>query len=76
MTFAPGEVCFAFHKASIQEAESPIGAVIEKAKRRDIADGGQGCQLREALADYKRLSGDENGDIGLKNAYFWKLNAQ
>ena len=76
MTFAPGEICFAFHMASIQQAESPIGDLIEKAKRRDIVEGGQGCQLREAAADYKRLFEAENEDIGLKSAYFRKPNVQ
>jgi len=27
MTFAPGEICFAFNRASIQQGESPIGAI-------------------------------------------------
>jgi len=39
-------------------------------------EASQGCQLREAAADYKRLFDAENGDIGLKKAYFWKLNIQ
>jgi hypothetical protein len=46
------------------------------AKRRDVVKGDQGYQLREAVAHYKCLSGDENGDIGLKKAYFWKPNVQ
>ena len=43
---------------------------------RDIVEGGQGYQLREAAADYKRLFEGENGDIGLEKAYFWKPNVQ
>jgi hypothetical protein len=46
------------------------------AKGRDVVEGGQGYQLREAAADYKPLFEDENDDIGLENAYFWNLNAE
>jgi putative transposase len=45
-----------------------------RAKGRDVVEGGQGYQLREAAADYKPLLEDENEDIGLENAYGWDLN--
>jgi hypothetical protein len=41
----------------------------------DVAEGGQGYQLREAAADYKALFEDDNEDIGLENVYAWDLNA-
>jgi len=41
----------------------------QMAKKRDIVEGGRGCQLREAAAHYQRLSGDENGDRGLEKVY-------
>lgn len=47
-----------------------------RAKGRDVVEGGQGYQLREAAADYNPLFGDENEDIGVENAYFWDLNAE
>jgi hypothetical protein len=47
-----------------------------RAKGRDVVEGGQGYQLREAAADYKRLFENENEDIGVENAYFWDLNAE
>ena len=45
-----------------------------RAKGRDVLEGGQGCQLRKAAADYEPLFGDENGDIGVENSHFWELN--
>ena len=47
-----------------------------RAKGRDVVEGGQGYQLREAAADYKPLLEDENEDIGLVNAYFRDLNGE
>ena len=47
-----------------------------RAKGRDVVEGGQGYQLREAAADYKPPFEDENEDIGMENAYFWDLNAE
>jgi putative transposase len=45
-----------------------------RAKGRDVVEGGQGYQLREAAADYKPLLEGKNEDIGFENAYFWNLN--
>ena len=47
-----------------------------RAKGRDVVEGSQGYQLREAAADYKPIFEDENKDIGLENAYLWNLNAE
>ena len=46
------------------------------AGRKNAVEGGQGYQLREAAADYKLLFGDENGGIGIQNAYLWNLKAE
>jgi hypothetical protein len=47
-----------------------------RAKGRDVIEGDQGYQLREAPADYKPLFKDENEDIGLENIYFWDLKGE
>jgi hypothetical protein len=43
-------------------------------KGRDVLEGSQGYKLREGAAANKPPFGGENEDIGLGNAYFWKLN--
>ena len=45
-----------------------------RTKGRDIAEDGEGYQVREGQAAYKALFGSEKGDIGHQNAYFWNVN--
>jgi putative transposase len=47
-----------------------------RAKGRDVIGGNEGYQLREESAAYKALFGAKNEDVGLENAYFWKVNAE
>ncbi len=45
-----------------------------RAKGREVREVDEGYQLREGFASYKAVSGAENEDIGLENAYFWDVS--
>ena len=74
----PRLICFFYltgvgSRSFVQTVKEFLGI---RAKGRDVVEGGEGYQLREVAADYKPLFGDESEDIGLEDAYFWKLNAE
>jgi len=50
MTFAPGEICFAFHRASIRQGESPIDAIRDKGPK-----GGMSWRPAKGVNCGKRL---------------------
>jgi hypothetical protein len=47
-----------------------------RAKARNVIEGDEGYQLREAAAHYKALFRAEKDDIAPENSYFWDMNAE
>ena len=53
--------------------ESVKASLDFRAKRRDIINSYEGCQLRESPASYKLLLEAENEDIASENTVFWEV---
>lgn len=47
-----------------------------RAKGRNVIEGFEGYQLREASAPYNALFGAKTGDIGRQNTYSWNVNTE
>jgi hypothetical protein len=60
-------------KAFIDNVKARLGF---RVKGPDVIEAGEGYQLRENLASYKRLFDAENEDIDLENTYFWNVKSK